>query len=589
MFLATWLLHSVLGWLLSRPLGSVPDGLISVRFFLPNATQPDTFPESPHLAHKPSFGICFSGGGSRSYEASLGYLRALHDAGILAKVQYISSVSGGSWANAVFSYHDRDKLGIDELLGDYAQPQDLHLTMLAKMRPRKSARYYPVKRNLLVQIFTEMAIRRANLEDVWVKAVHKTFLEPAGISLRALPALSLGEIAVLVARNPGLINQLEFRSVAGKAGELPFPILNTAMLGPIEAAPFGVFTRKYTMMETSPLYIGFPIVQRVTYPTPEGKVATLNLGGMVEPAGFGSPLERGSVCGLGDCPERTTQRIPLPVRPFSIANATAASSWALGGMIAEQSLLKDFNNVLVTAPYFSPYFGGNRSVDVFLGDGENIENQGVITLLRRGVKTICMFINSPIPLSDKKEYHPHTRGPKPTDVDSSFMNLFGYRTLIPPLGEDYTHVQVFRKRDFAKVMSAMQDSYERGAGVVVEMDLEVVENKWWGIKGGGRKVHMVFVYMARCLRWELALPVKTAGLVAPHRDNSTRAKSLPTKGPFAGFPHIPTSTLHLTAPVANALADMSAWVIKENINLFTGVLERALADQRATAAQREPT
>ena len=88
-----------------------------------------------------------------------------------------------------------------------------------------------------------------------------------------------------------------------------------------------------------------------------------------------------------------------------------------------------------------------------------MENQGLIALLQRGVSRIVVFINSPIPLLDRKDFHPHLRFPRQdVDLDSSFSALFGSFTFIPPLAEDFSHDQVFHKRDFPRVITALQDS-----------------------------------------------------------------------------------------------------------------------------------
>jgi hypothetical protein len=50
----------------------------------------------------PSFGVCFSGGGNRSAAFAIGVLGALHDLGLLTKVDVMSAVSGGSYALAWF-------------------------------------------------------------------------------------------------------------------------------------------------------------------------------------------------------------------------------------------------------------------------------------------------------------------------------------------------------------------------------------------------------------------------------------------------------------------------------------------------------
>ncbi|MCG8619855.1 MAG: hypothetical protein MI802_26845 [Desulfobacterales bacterium] len=75
---------------------------------------------------RPNTGICFSGGGSRAMTCAWGQLTGLKGLGITDRARYISSVSGGTWASAVFSYlpgHITD----GDLLGDYVPPEHLSL------------------------------------------------------------------------------------------------------------------------------------------------------------------------------------------------------------------------------------------------------------------------------------------------------------------------------------------------------------------------------------------------------------------------------------------------------------------------------
>lgn len=53
-------------------------------------------------------GLALSGGGSRAIAFHLGCLRAMHDRGLLSQVKVISSVSGGSVVNGMYSYSDDD-------------------------------------------------------------------------------------------------------------------------------------------------------------------------------------------------------------------------------------------------------------------------------------------------------------------------------------------------------------------------------------------------------------------------------------------------------------------------------------------------
>lgn len=54
-------------------------------------------------ADGPAVALAFSGGGMRASLAGLGMVRAIADAGLLDNVRYSSSVSGGSWPNALLA------------------------------------------------------------------------------------------------------------------------------------------------------------------------------------------------------------------------------------------------------------------------------------------------------------------------------------------------------------------------------------------------------------------------------------------------------------------------------------------------------
>ena len=49
---------------------------------------------------KQTTGVAFSGGGNRAMVAAHGQLRALVETGLIDHVDYVSAVSGGSWASA---------------------------------------------------------------------------------------------------------------------------------------------------------------------------------------------------------------------------------------------------------------------------------------------------------------------------------------------------------------------------------------------------------------------------------------------------------------------------------------------------------
>ena len=67
-----------------------------------------TFPELelPELQKKRNTAVAFSGGGLRAYTATFGALRSLLDLELLQHTRYITGVSGGAWATAVYTYYN---------------------------------------------------------------------------------------------------------------------------------------------------------------------------------------------------------------------------------------------------------------------------------------------------------------------------------------------------------------------------------------------------------------------------------------------------------------------------------------------------
>eukprot|EP00854_Cymbomonas_tetramitiformis_P024963 gene24963-30441_t len=81
---------------------------------------------------------------------------------------------------------------------------------------------------------------------------------------------------------------------------------------------------------------------------------------------------------------------------------------------------------------------------------------------------------------------------------------------------------------------------------------------------------MTLVYLSRTFGWEDKLTdsrVKWNALPLFNRDDPT---SIPSSGPFKGFPHYSTfGDLEMEANQANLLADLTGWVVKNNAGIFS--------------------
>ena len=98
--------------ILSGDLGGIP--LLGAHVFRTSLHRPlryhitrdasETIPVEPTPVRTRDIGLALSGGGSRAVAFHLGCFRALHDLGLLGRLQVISSVSGGSVISAMYAY-----------------------------------------------------------------------------------------------------------------------------------------------------------------------------------------------------------------------------------------------------------------------------------------------------------------------------------------------------------------------------------------------------------------------------------------------------------------------------------------------------
>ncbi|GBG24211.1 Hypothetical Protein FCC1311_004292 [Hondaea fermentalgiana] len=542
----------------------------------PNEFHPE-YPEIEVMHNTHETGFSLSGGGARAYTCSLGYLRGLLDANLLNRTRYVSSVSGGSWANAAFTYYQPEKIGLSDadFLGEIIPPEKLTMDALGDL-DEKCARASPVKRDLLEQVALKLLWDRMDPPEVYPAAIWQTFLEPAGIEWGDQAAWSTERRDAVVARNPVLKNQSFVIRCGGAdaCSNRPFSIVNAAILGPLVVEPFSVDDDNYVPIEFNALYVGSPQYLELKYAPP--RPANLSVGGYVETFAFGGVVDKGFP-GLGPFNYTTIlQNVPMPEEQFSLGHAVAASSFAPGSFLSGSPLLAYLDNTIgMRVEYWSPV---TRSIDepvrsqaVLVSDAASLENLGILALLRRRLREVVVFIHSPIPLSPRSRYNPFQREPGILEVDPALTSLFGVDHEKKSVVENLFHNQVFPRFQLVALIDQMQQAQAKGRGIVVRQALRTIENTYWGI-GAGHDVNVTWVYLSRALEWERRLPEETRKLVQPrkHVDDPT---SLRRHGPFTSFPHIPTSKLHYSAELANLLANLAGWVFQQNIELFEQALD----------------
>jgi Patatin-like phospholipase len=612
----------------------------------------------PYAEQTPDFrgttGVCFSGGGTRALAAAMGQLRGLTQLNLIAEIDYLSAVSGGAWAAALYSYYKTLPPGADApiddeaFLGPVTAPGDLQVN--APATPGQNWLGYDGPERLgtaatrsLIESLVEVigawtldaliaaggnplekadwvsALKQIPWERLWGAAIGLTCFKPFGLftlvnpfdpssvqaqSLFSLDAATVADIKQRNSTSPAIANAPfdTVRSIAD-GDRRPYLVISSCVLGPSDLAPFT--TECPVAFEYTPLYAGSaysPNGSDVTY----GPGVSLLIGsGFVEPfvlGGASSPAAPPAPCTPAAAGAWCVNVAP-PAAPFTLADASGASSAAFAAAVEENpqvlvdhlhlrlgqkilldaliELLDSDEAQIQLAPRTS-YWPVTTSADapdtlLTFGDGGNLENYGLIALLRRKVTQIVVFINTATPLN--LDYDP-AAPPGATDIDYNLTTLFGYtgRTAPPML-----HNQVFPQSEFAALVTALQ-SAKRNAGPVMATCVHTLAaNSWWGVEGAGT-VTILWVYNDRVPAWESLLPSTT--FLDQHLGETTLAAAIAAgngttpAGPLPHFPNYLTvdedklALDALTPLQVNLLAELSCWNVVNDGSaaLFRSVL-----------------
>lgn len=507
------------------------------------------FPEQRLGLHadRPSVGLCFSGGGSRSLSASMGQYRALTELGLMDKVRVIGSVSGGTWASFIYTYYREGASNDAELLGPVTPPEKITMESLHEPLPRSCMGY------VATQKFDRTVLRDLRedpLPEVWVRMIGELMLAPFGLYDPARPrTISLDQTVVerILARQSESAGLSADDFVVARPGR-PFLVANACLIAPKEIG--GLHTENPVLLEYTPLYVGSPKAMRVTYDPRRGEPIHVELGGgFIEPFGAGGegPTEIG--------PSGFVELSP-PIRAYTTDFIVGTSSAAPAGILEELPGFTHLRDLTPDAPYWPVRHGavpGTRLFDV--GDGGVLENYGLISLLLRRIETVVVFINTSIPLN--LDYDPS--GPiGKKDIDTYLPALFGVRD--PSLGTATQNNQVFAASDYVKLVHELQAAKRRGDAVMAVTPLTTVANEWWGVPAGQR-VRVCWMYLDRCAKWEARLDETVRGKIERGNHHHLFA------GPFKRFPHyntlseIPLRLIELTDAQVRLLADLTCWCV----------------------------
>ena len=396
--------------------------------------------ELPELRRKENWGLAFSGGGTVAGITAVAQLRALKEAGLLDRVRYVSTISGGTWG--VLPYIFLDPKLVPPAVGEVSQAE-LDRRYLGLMRAPASLTVADLK--AAESCLAVKAVTGANAhltlfrgDENFANLMARWFLRPVGLDDQSRSFAWSPEYfdRHIAPANPGFQKEdFHFAArgrpflIAGAVLERSHRISLSDKLIRV-AAPHltpNTLAAAFWPADLTPLYAGVgpfdpssraPGVNRYTF-FPEPEIG----GGFIEPLGFDTHYA-GRADGA-DGPRAQVRRIFDWVNfrrepAFSLADVCAASgsapAAAAGALVDFIGLRPEFETWPVEAK--SP---SRESQEHAYVDGGSCDNTGLAALLARRVDKAIVFLNA-----ISGGYHPRSGADASKHLPTMFTALFGW-------------------------------------------------------------------------------------------------------------------------------------------------------------------
>jgi hypothetical protein len=504
----------------------------------------DTAPAPDFTATPGVVGLCFSGGGSRALTCALGQLRGLFYLRLLDKVFAISSVSGGSWASAIFTYLPADISDADFLGPVNLDPGSLTIDGLQSMPPNCLG-WAPTRLASMVDLASILEFKLYYdypNDQLWQGLVGRLILGPYGLwnpDENGFDQRYYSWTAALLKSGNGILARNQSLRVANfytVQRPRPFLVVNSSF-----------FMNDTVNADLVPFESTFSCGVRAFFPKDVQHPDDIG-GGLVEAFAMGSTYQ-------SDQPNNIVA-VTAPTRAFSLSDIVGVSSVAPAQWLEEQFPVL---NGLVPRYRYWPVRNrqSNPAREYRFADGGSLENLGVNSLLARGVSRLLVFVNT-------------DQAVQQTDdgaiiVSDDIPPLFGFQPYAPgkgyvPYSKDsgtgpswlFRHNQVFDSAAFSRLTQGLFAAKKSKGTVMFAQRLVVLANPYFGVSPG--LVNVLWIYNDLVTSWW----DRISSDVRLYIDYET----------YGDFPMYDTFTqLYLPPAAVNALAHLSAWNVASDSTL----------------------
>lgn len=552
---------------------------------------------------KENFGLCFSGGGTRAATCTLGQLRGLHMLGVLDKVKYIASNSGGTWGSLPYIYYKGD---IEKYyFGEYYPPEKLTFDNVSEI-DKDTFLYQMTKSGAFVKTLVNRIIGEEG-DESFSQAVADIFLRKLYIGDDKFFTLNKISFDKLKTNNPD-ISLNDFELVAKGR---PFHIAN----GTLHNWKFSkegwkdsrLGKNRLYHVEMTPLYAGVKVFHE-----DKGDHQRHIGGGYVDPFAFDSIFKKRVQKG-------DSELIEIEYRPdskfsekiFTLADVMGISgSAATSADISVEKLsmekpsltdmfvkLGDMASNLIFRPLTSVYKGvaylTNSLPEIYhfspigflpqsdednetesdnypeynVGDGGPVDDIALMPLLARGVPKIMCFCNVQFKLLEEKEESNKLKFNE-YNFDEDILCFFGLEKMddnrgFKVLNKEESFQKVFQTDDFWELSEGFKKALKNNDPLIYEGVHKVLPNEHFGIKGG-HEVKIMWFYNERCKAWEEKIDkeiFKKLDDEIGEKRFGNRLKNFPN---FKTFGENAFRVIDMHPPQVTLLSNYQTWVILKN-------------------------
>lgn len=519
------------------------------------------FPEQAFSEFSPAsnlIGVALSGGGPRAMSCAMGQMRGLLDSSFFDAIGAISCVSGGSWFGTPFSFAP-SSFTDEQLVGtqipfNQLTPQNLNKIDFGNICLPLTTMYSAAITTVLLYQYN---YNKVPWNKLWSRMLNAFLLDEFLIGDdNTFFTLNSTTLNNLLSQNPSLTASNFYLMRSNR----PFYIGGGTQNYPLGAN----LTMRH--MEYTAMYAGTP--QQCGAIGPNGQhygygyvdnvlMDTLN------PKTAGSSAASGSL----NVSPRTNKTMP-----FLLSDQMGSSSSAPGSYLdifKTPGWFPQFN-------YWSPAYTGKETPQLYsFTDGGDLENTGIIPLLRRQYKMIIACINTSLPLMAPG----YTDSNYVNGIDAQISRLFGQQPVPQGIIPD---IQVFNDNGkFDALASAFHTLKANGETLIYSDFYTIYPGNYFGVPAypNGEEVLVVWVYNDMNMEWYNQLPASVQNLLS-----STAPDNY-----MANFPNLATvfqnksnidgvwvpEILQYTAQQVNLLAhmqyynimgDKSAALLKDGIN-----------------------